>query len=462
MSRKQWGLAAGRMAGGGEKTIEGQHHVNLGEEDMQTQKKPKAAERRVSQLSIEEKESEGPKFDQSVWVGWDEMEGDKDASGDISLDVGILYGRPPRFRTNHRGGDVIMKTSDIPVFASGFGMNIGPSISGHCQWQFEVIHRDGNMYIGLILAERLADELDRRWDTKCFFDHAFFWSSPSGLLMNGPHVIKTLPTDKVPFSRFNMGDVVTVDLKLDDRELGAVVMRVTSEGSTFPGENKCVFKVAKEFEMMLKDLEALPDLYLDGKILRPQGFNKKENTFWLQLEGKLQEGSLVLFQLTGQVTFKLNDAYAGVIRGVPSDVVPAVCLTNKGDKVRLKGFWSARDQKIIDEVRKNLENLYDAMNQVELMNFVATSQRGLTDWTILKALRRMRYDVDETCEFLLSQCENLCQHRKMIDHDLRVEEMKANALTSFQDHVDDSREFKMGSSKYSANPPSIHEMLRRR
>ncbi|EKX47833.1 hypothetical protein GUITHDRAFT_137210 [Guillardia theta CCMP2712] len=322
---------------------QGQHHVNLGEEDMQTQKKPKAAERRVSQLSIEEKESEGPKFDQSVWVGWDEMEGDKDASasGKVTSRWTLAsFTDDPRFRTNHRGGDVIMKTSDIPVFASGFGMNIGPSISGHCQWQFEVIHRDGNMYIGLILAERLADELDRRWDTKCFFDHAFFWSSPSGLLMNGPHVIKTLPTDKVPFSRFNMGDVVTVDLKLDDRELGAVVMRVTSEGSTFPGENK-----------------ALPDLYLDGKILRPQGFNKKENTFWLQLEGKL----------TGQVTFKLNDAYAGVIRGVPSDV-------------RLKGFWSARDQKIIDEVRKNLENLYDAMNQVELMNFVATSQRGLTDW----------------------------------------------------------------------------------
>eukprot|EP00960_Hanusia_phi_P055336 762945-Hanusia_phi.AAC.2 len=34
----------------------------------------------------------------------------------------------------------------------------------------------------------------------------------------------------------------------------------------------------------------------------------------------MQEGAFVLFKLTGQVTFKLNDVYAGVIRGVPADV----------------------------------------------------------------------------------------------------------------------------------------------
>ena len=97
-------------------------------------------------------------LDRSVWLEWEEMEGDQDGSGEIAMHVGLFEGERTRleplghFEEDHEA-DVLQKTSGIPVFASGVGQNVGPSPSGHCVWDVHVVRRDGTMMIGCVIPQ---------------------------------------------------------------------------------------------------------------------------------------------------------------------------------------------------------------------------------------------------------------------------------------------------------------------
>ena len=208
------------------------------------------------------------------------MEGDTDGSGEIAMHVGELDPEPTRleplgtFMPEPIEGDVLIKTSRIPVFATGYGQNIGPSLSGHCVWEFEVLRRDMGMNLGLVVPESFDGELDRRWDAKCFTSQAFFWAVTAGVLMNGPSIIKTLPTKKVPHYHFHVGDKVTMDLKVDDRKISANVLRVNSEDT--PLTNLHVVKLRRCMDEQRKAMstgldEELPQLFLpaDSRVRSP-------------------------------------------------------------------------------------------------------------------------------------------------------------------------------------------------
>lgn len=333
------------------------------------------------------------------------MEGDTDGSGEIAMHVGDLDPEPTRleplgtFMAEPIEGDVLIKTSRIPVFATGYGQNIGPSLSGHCIWEIEVLRRDMGMNLGLVVPDSFDGELDRRWDAKCFTSQAFFWAVTAGVLMNGPSIVKTLPTKKVPHYHYHVGDKVLLDLKVDDRTLAAEVLRVNSEDTALT--NLHVVKLRRLVGEHSKALatgieEELPELFLpaDRRVYTPEDWDFADGSFFVRMRAAPDIGERFDFEYTGKLTIRLNDEFIGSIKGVPRVSVPGALLSGNGDMVRLRGVWSDRDQKMIDAVRESTLELLGGEHCPEQFKDIITDTALLSDWTILKALRASGYRAD--------------------------------------------------------------------
>lgn len=104
-------------------------------------------------------------------------------------------------------GRVLQKTGLTPCWCSGYGQNPGPDKDGWCSWEMDVIRRDGNLFLGLLVPSVVEGELDRQWNSKCFRDLSWYWATTAGTLMCGDQITKTLPTNKVPVFHANAGYV---------------------------------------------------------------------------------------------------------------------------------------------------------------------------------------------------------------------------------------------------------------
>ena len=102
-------------------------------------------------------------------------------------------------------GRVLQKTGITPCWCSGYGQNCGPDKDGWCSWEMDVLRRDGNLFVGLLVPSVVEGELDRQWNSKCFRDLSWYWATTAGTLMCGDQIIKMLPTNKVPVFHANAG-----------------------------------------------------------------------------------------------------------------------------------------------------------------------------------------------------------------------------------------------------------------
>ena len=396
-------------------------------------------------LYIEEEEQEttfrrymtpSGRLDGSVWWAWQEMEGDTDGSGEIAMRVGELDPEPTRLEP--RGtfieepveGDVLIKTSRIPVFASGYGQNIGPSLSGHCLWEFEVIRRDMTMNLGLVIAQAFEGELDRRWDAKCFTSQAFFWAVTAGTLMNGPVVVKTLPTKKVPVYHFHAGDKVLLDLKVDPRTMVAEVLAVDSTDSELTNLHavklRAIPESASKLPLGAGNLESsmgpwgqkggdtpasveeqLPPLYLaeTQQVYTPEDWDFSDRSLMIKMREAPAVGAVLEFGYTGKLTMSLNGSFIGSFKGVPHVAVPGALLSGNGDMVRLRGVWSDRDQQMLDDIRESA---------IELMGGEVISQRFFNDSSANNAYPIRVHPKPETLNSELSI--HICTHTHTHKH----------------------------------------------
>lgn len=410
-------------------------------------------------------------LDNSVWLLWEEMEGDTDGSGELAMCAGTLD--PERTRIHPLGkfmsepleGPVMTKLADAPVWATAIGQNVGPSLSGHCQWEVSVIRRDGNMYIGVVLPHGVSGELDRRWDTKCWQGQAFFWATTAGSLMNGPAILKTLPTNKVPVCHFNNGDVVTLDLKVNAAEYTAVVVSVDDSNLYLTNLRTVKLRIERGDRREGDVLENLPPIYLDNKVYAPAEFDSLAESFTIALRepASLRVGDRCPFRLTASLAILWHDIQVGRIEGVPPDAAPAVCLSSKGDMVSLRPVWSKRDQKIIDQTRASLAELLGDMGVKLLMEFAADSTDGLRDWVILKALRVCKYVTDNALQDLAEYCEsNAAESKARKERNLRILRQKM-ALSAYHEDTTVSDRFCMTDMSKEANkwaPETLQEALK--
>ena len=332
-------------------------------------------------------------------------QGDTDGSGEVAVRVGELDPTPTRleplgtFMNEPIEGDVLKKTSRIPVFTTGYGQNIGPSLSGHCVWEFEVLRRDMGMNLGLVVADAFDGELDRRWDAKCFTSQAFFWAVTAGVLMNGPSIVKTLPTKKVPYYHYHVGDTVKLDLQVDPRTISCTVLKIDSEEAMFTSMHKVKVRGIPDTSSQASTSidEEMPDLYFpaDCEVYKPEDYDFADRSFWIKMREVPEIGDVLEFYYTGKLTISLNGNFIGTFKGVPNDSVPGALLNGLGDMVRLRGVWSQRDQEMIDTMRETTVELMGGdYCPPNMRAVIGDKEMGLKDWTILKALRASNYRAD--------------------------------------------------------------------
>jgi hypothetical protein len=436
----------------------------------------------VGQLCIDDEEEEtfrrydtpSGRLDGSIWLAWQEMEGDTDGSGEIAMHVGELDPEPTRleplgtFINEPVEGDVLIKTSRIPVFASGYGQNIGPSLSGHCLWEFEVIRRDMAMNLGLVMPSAFEGELDRRWDAKCFSSQAFFWAVTAGVLMNGHSIVKTLPTKKVPYFHFNVGDKVMLDLKVDPRTLSAKVLRVDSEDSILTNLHSVkVRAIPDESRKTSTSIEEeLPALYLpaDRKVYEAEDWDFADRSFYIKMWKAPEPGDVLDFQYTGKLTLTLNGNFIGTIKGVPNEAVPGALLSGNGDMVRLRGVWSERDQQMIDTVREStLELLGGQYCPDRLKNVITDKVFGLTDWTILKALRSCKYQAEKAFKDIRQYCDVHCDRLLDKKTSRNLADRAAEGMSAMKEDTSYSDGFFIKDDNHEDmrwNPRSVQQALK--
>jgi len=79
----------------------------------------------------------------------------------------------------------------------------------------DVLRRDGNLFVGLLVPSVVEGELDRQWNSKCFRDLSWYWATTAGTLMCGDQITKTLPTNKVPVFHANAGYLAHICITSD-------------------------------------------------------------------------------------------------------------------------------------------------------------------------------------------------------------------------------------------------------
>ena len=358
-------------------------------------------------------------LDGSIWKAWHEMEGDTDGSGQAAVHVGDFDRTPTSqeplgaFINEPVEGSVLKKTSVIPLFASGYGQNIGASLSGHCIWEFEVLRRDQSMNLGLVIPDAFDGEFDRRWDAKCFSSQAWFWAVTSGVLMNGPLVEKTLPTKKVPYYHYHLGDTVRLDLKVDPRRLSGKILNINSEEAPFTNLHLVKVRVEPDEGTDIKFDEKidLPQLYNPEtySVYTPEDWDFADRSFYIKIRTHLDPkiGQVLSLHYTGKLTISLNNNFIGSFSGVPNTAVPGALLNGDGDMVSLRCVWSDRDQEMIDTIREStLELMGGEFCPENYQKVIKDKVQGLKDWTILKALRVNAYKADLAFQDLRNYIES--------------------------------------------------------
>mmetsp|Transcript_65777 Transcript_65777/g.176234 ORF Transcript_65777/g.176234 Transcript_65777/m.176234 type:complete len:430 (-) Transcript_65777:54-1343(-) len=168
--------------------------------------------------------------------------------------------------------------------------------------------------------------------------------------------------------------------------------------------------------------QEVPKLVLGGQILYPTDYVKKEMTFHVIMREPPGVGDSLVFECAGDLDFFLNGDWVGRIRGVPNRAVPAACMSERGDMVRLTVPFSTRDQRDLDRIRSAIVGVGTALGRDDLADF-AGDYGLLSDWVILKALRRCNNDAGVAAQLARAFCERAIEQgmnrsrRKLIDYD---------------------------------------------
>lgn len=424
-----------------------------------------AAERRERSARYATPVNKDGGLDMSVWLEWAEMEGDEDGSGDIAIQVGELDGEPTRleplghFDPDHEGWTIV-KCSKNPVFSAGYGQNVGPSENGHCVWNVRVLRRDGIMFIGVVIAQRLTGELDRRWDTPCWDRQCFFWATTAGTINSGNQIVKTLPTNKVPHYHFQGGDVVSLNLTVDKREVLARVLSVEQPSEFDLSLFEIQLRVHRDFGATTDMLEDLPALYYDSTVYEVIGFDVQKQIFSIHSRVEYIVGQVLQFRYTSDMHILLNGDWVARVKGVPHDVKPAVCLSSNGDMVRLEPGWSSKEQQSLDTIRESLSVHFKDRDL--FFEFIEDREEGLTDWIILKAFRACEFDAavaaNDVSDYVVNNAGRIINRNKA----RLAARQKAMAFTSYAEDHSKSDRFQMKDYASEAKrwrPVSIDDAL---
>mmetsp|Transcript_3816 Transcript_3816/g.9608 ORF Transcript_3816/g.9608 Transcript_3816/m.9608 type:complete len:489 (+) Transcript_3816:29-1495(+) len=414
-------------------------------------------------------QSPSGKLDASVWQAWEEMEGDEDGSGDVAMKTGELDVDKTRehplgkFLEDPVEGSVLSKTGITPVWCSGYGQNLGVDMHGHVTWEIDVIRRDGNMCVGVVVPSAVDGELDRRWDSKCFADLSFYWATTAGMLMNGQKIVKTLPTKRIPVFHFNPGDTVKLHLKVNEMVVQAEVLSIDSAEMDLFNSYLVKFRLEPIDGKHGKMLESLPALYYGGRVYEPEDYEMLDQTFHLRMREEYQIGQVLEFQFTGELIVRAQDLVIGTFKGVPHDAAPAVCMSSVGDCVRLRPTWGKGDQDVVQGVRANiLHYLRNERGRYAELNVAADKRRGLLDWVILKAVRTHGYDTEgamfDLLHYLSRNTERIAGRNAAED----ARRARINLLTQYTDDFK-QKDHKIPNMSHEGkdkwNPESVEEAL---